>query len=151
MDIRSVKLTDQGALVVWRSTDEHGKEIEHIPQDADYPSPEFRAALEALVAPTVKALEIGGKWGDTATFRSLSISQKGKADVLTVTLNRKIDVANGPVNLSTPALAFGEGEDGTRKLPKYLDEPVVEALRLAARFAAGQEREQRDLFEEEAA
>ena len=156
MQLRKVGLRNEEITIVWedRPLANSDTTVSHELTSKDAPSPEFRDAMDWVVVPVLRLLELPEDYGEGMGFRSLSISSKadGRRGFV-VSCTKPIAATNAPLNVSTPHVAEASEDDETgesRGVPEDLMEAIGEILRYAQRFAKGFERENRDLFEETA-
>ena len=152
MELKRVGFKDEEIEISWEDqmSSKWKTDVTHVMSSKDTPSPEFTEAMQALVAPVIALLELPKKYGDGATFRSLSVSEKGE-DLrgYVVALTRPIDATNAPFNIATPHFAEGHLDDAGAWVgaPRELQGAINDLLEVAERFAKGGERQQVDLFE----
>ena len=156
MQLRRVGLKNEEITITWedRPLPKSETTVSHELTSEDAPSPEFRYAMDAAVAPALRLLELPEDYGEDASFCSLRVTPKddGRRG-FTVSVTKPIAAANAPFNILTPHVAEASEDDETgeaRGVPEDLMEAIEEILKLAERFAKGFERETRDLFEDAA-
>ena len=157
MQIRKVGFKNEEITIAWenRPFEKSETTVSHELTSTNAPSPEFRGAMDAAVAPALRLLELPEDYGVDASFRSLRVSQKddGRRG-FTVAVMKPIAATKAPFNISTPHVAEASEDEETgeaRGVPDDLMEAISEILKLAERFTKGFERETRDLFEQDAA
>ena len=156
MQLRKVVLKNEEITIAWedRPLQKSETTVSHELTSGDAPSPEFRDAMDAAVAPALRLLELPEDYGEDASFRSLLVAPKedGRRG-FTVSVTKPIAATNAPFNISTLHAAEASEDDETgdgRGVPEDLMEAIAEILKYAQRFAKGFERENRDLFEDAA-
>ena len=157
MQLRKVGVKDGEITIVWedRPLAKSDTTVSHQLTSKDAPSPEFRDAMDGVVVPVLRLLELPEDYGEGMRFRSLSISSKvDDRRGFVVSCTKPIAATNAPFNISTPHVAEASEDEETgeaRGVPEDLMEAIAEILSYAERFSKGFERENRDLFEQEAA
>ena len=156
MQVRKVGLKNEEITIVWedRPLAKSDTTVSHKLTSKDAPSPRFRDAMDGVVVPVLRLLELPEDYGEGMGFRNLSISSKADdRNGFVVSCTKPIAATNAPFNISTPYVAEASEDEETREargVPEDLMEAIAEILKYAQRFAKGFERENRDLFEEAA-
>ena len=154
MEFTKIKRTSEGRLEFgWRvppSPERKDDEREGALRSYDQPLQEFTDAMQALVPHVVKLLELPEKYGESMRVSGVSISYtKEDRKGAVITCLKQVAGANAPLVLNTPYLPEMDLDDPNPSMPTDML-AAIEALEAqAARYVDG-EREQRDLFGDEA-
>ena len=112
MQLRKVGLKNEEITIVWedRPLAKSDTTVSHKLTSKDAPSPRFRDAMDGVVVPVLRLLELPEDYGEGMGFRNLPISSKADdRRGFVVSCTKPIAATNAPFNISTPHVATGKG------------------------------------------
>ncbi len=119
------------------------------------PLPAFDAALQALADVIVNILGVGQAWKKGISVVSLHLTYT-ESNVRTAVIGfvKQIDATSGLHPMKTPAFQIDDGkksDDGRRQCAKKHADAVIEFIKEAQRYAAGERSQQLLKFEDDGA
>lgn len=147
LQITRVKYSVMGVEVKWRSRPNDEDVVVHELASFDPPEPEFLEALKGVVAPVLKVLDLPSSYGEGFAVQTVNWKFEAEGEGVVITSLKKLPDLNAPLVLNTPYMA---DRGDVEEIPRALRLAVELLFLRAERYVAGL-RQQRDLFDREAA
>lgn len=119
-------------------------------KSGEEPHPDFSKEISGLSNAVLEITEIDDDPG-AVTVTGVSLSWKDGAYGAVITAQRELDGIDAPLNLNTPIL-WTETQDGAegQKLPEHIVSRIERLIVEAERYLAGERKQQKLNFSEEA-
>lgn len=117
---------------------------------AEAPSPEIVSLVRSLKGPLCEIIDVPKTWSEDMTVHGISVD--AKKEHAGITASKKVDGMNPvlPVNLSNIPLTPSDNSTMSRDAIGEINKTIDALFPLAARYVAGKERSQGQLFPEDA-
>ena len=142
--VYKLKTGDAELKLKWEE-DETGDVYDVTYHDAARPS--LYEALQALVAPCCRYLDLPKTYGDDVIVSGVSFTWTNEIMGAVVTLQKPLESCDAPLILNTPHGPVAPYAEGGMQLPEAMAKALTQVLAEAIDYING-ERQQMDLFNE---